>query len=105
MSMAPTTSASASRSMPAGYEGAGTLSSAGGSQDPRQDDAGREDLFGERPGRVRRRGIVGLDGADGRDGIVERREEAEAWAGTQVRLRTGRFHHAGPAARQVTDRA
>src|SRR5579885_2762636 len=81
------------------------LSSAGGGKELRHDDAGREDLLGERARRPRGGVVVGLDGRERLGGLADVVEEAQPRACREMRLRPRRLHDARPAAREVADGA
>src|SRR5437660_7143106 len=104
MSMAPTTSSFASGVTAPANDSAAPVSTAGGGEELREDDVGREHVLRETPCRARGGGVVGLDGAQRIGGLVERGEEAETVRRRQMLLRPRRLDDARTAAREVADR-
>src|SRR5207237_959769 len=85
-------------------DSAAPVSTAGGGEDLREDDVGREHVLGEPPRPARGTGVVALDRTERVDGLVERAEEAEAGCRREMLLRSRRLDDARTAAREVTDR-
>src|SRR5437660_5386093 len=98
MSMAPTTSSFASGVTAPANASAAPVSTAGGGEDLREDDVGREHVLGEPPRAARGTGVVALDRTERVDGLVERAEEAEAGCRRQMLLRSRRLDDARTAA-------
>src|ERR1700694_2296739 len=104
MSIAPTTSSRASVATRPASDQHGAVSSAGGVEERRQDDARREDLLGELPRGARGSGVVRLDRGERGSRLLERAEEAKAVARREMLLRARRLYDAGTPARQIADR-